>query len=50
MNGLDVTRRLSDKWIVDFGWNMVREEAALYETPFQLMYDCYDPMSGVDGR
>ena len=35
MNGMDVTRRPSDKWIVDFGWNMVREEAALYEAPFQ---------------
>ena len=35
MNGMAVTRRPSDKWIVDFGWNMVREEAALYEAPFQ---------------
>ena len=35
MNGMDVTRRPSDKWIVDFGWSMVREEAALYEAPFQ---------------
>ena len=35
MNGMAVTRRPADKWIVDFGWNMVREEAALYEAPFQ---------------
>ena len=35
MNGMDVTRSPADKWIVDFGWNMVREEAALYEAPFQ---------------
>ena len=35
MNGMDVTRRPSDKWIVDFGWSMVQEEAALYEAPFQ---------------
>ena len=34
-NGMDVTRRPADKWIVDFGWDMVREEAALYEAPFQ---------------
>ena len=33
MNGMNVTRRPADKWIVDFGWNMVREEAALYEAP-----------------
>ena len=26
MNGMDVTRRPSDKWIVDFGWDMVQEE------------------------
>ena len=32
---MDVTRRPSDKWIVDLGWNMVQEEAALYEAPFQ---------------
>ncbi|MCY3817269.1 MAG: class I SAM-dependent DNA methyltransferase [Gammaproteobacteria bacterium] len=34
MNGMDITRRSANKWIVDFGWNMVREEAALYETPY----------------
>ena len=34
-NGMDLTRRPADKWIVDFGWNIVREEAALYEAPFQ---------------
>ena len=35
MNGMDVTRRPADKWIVDFGWSMVQEEAALYDAPFQ---------------
>ena len=30
-NGMDVTRRPGDKWIVNFDRNMVREEAALYE-------------------
>jgi len=34
MNGMDVTRRPSDKWIVDFGWEMDEREAALYEAPF----------------
>ena len=34
-NGMDVTRRPSDKWIIDFGCDMVKEEAALYEAPFQ---------------
>ena len=35
MNGRDVTRRPADKWIVDFGWTMDDEQAALYEAPFQ---------------
>lgn len=34
-NGMDVTRRPSDKWILDFGWNMTQQEAALYQEPFQ---------------
>ena len=35
MNGMDITRRQAGKWIVDFGWRMTREEAALYEAPFR---------------
>ena len=34
INGLDVTRRPRDMWIVDFGWEMSEAEAALYERPF----------------
>ena len=33
-NGMDVTRRPSDTWIVDFGCTMPLADAALYETPF----------------
>ena len=44
MNGMDVTRRPADKWIVDFGWSMVREEEALYETPFQHAKERVYPM------
>ncbi len=33
-NGMDVTRRSSDTWIIDFGVNWAEEEAALYEKPF----------------
>jgi hypothetical protein len=33
-NGLDVTRRPQDQWIVDFGIDMPEAEAALYEAPF----------------
>jgi SAM-dependent methyltransferase len=35
VNGLDLTRRPRDMWIVDFGTNMACEEAALYEAPFE---------------
>ncbi len=34
-NGMDVTRRSADKWIIDFGWTMSEAEAALYEAPFR---------------
>ena len=44
MNGMAVTRRSADKWIVDFGWTMVREEAALYEAPFQHAQEHVYPM------
>ena len=44
MNGMDVTRRPADKWIVDFGWDMVREEAALYEAPYRHAHEHVYPM------
>ncbi len=33
-NGLDITRRASDTWIIDFGISMPKQDAALYERPF----------------
>ncbi len=33
-NAIDVTRRPEDKWVVDFGTAMAREDASLYELPF----------------
>ena len=50
MNGMDVTRRPSDKWIVDFGWSMVQEEAALYEAPFQHAKDRVYPTRQTNRR
>ena len=44
MNGMDVTRCPADKWIVDFGWDMVREEAALYEAPYRHAQEHVYPM------
>ena len=37
VNGLDVTRRPRDMWIIDFGVDMPIEEAALYEAPFEYV-------------
>ena len=34
VNGMDLTRRPSGKWIIDFGRTMPVDEAALYEEPF----------------
>ena len=50
MNGMDVTRRPSDKWIVDFGWNMAQEEAALYEASFQHARKHVYPMRQTNRR
>ncbi len=34
-NAMDITRRSADKWIIDFGWTMSEQQAALYEAPFR---------------
>ncbi len=38
LNGMDITRRLSDRWIIDFG-TMGESEASVYEAPFQLTFN-----------
>ena len=37
INGLDITRRPQNMWIVDFGVDMSETEAALYEQPFEYV-------------
>ena len=34
MNGMDLTRQRSGRWIIDFGWEMSEREAALYQAPY----------------
>jgi hypothetical protein len=34
-NGIDLVRRPRDIWVIDFGWEMTEQDAALYEQPFQ---------------
>lgn len=38
-NGLDVTRRQRDSWIVDFGASMSEADASLYEAPFAYVVE-----------
>ncbi len=43
LNGMDVSRRPSDKWIIDFGASMPIEEAALFEAPFRIVAERVKP-------
>ena len=42
-NAMNITRRPSDTWIVDFGTNMTEAESALYEFPFQHVIQLVKP-------
>lgn len=42
-NGMDVTRRPAGKWVVDFGWTMSEQEAALFEAPFAHTFEHVRP-------
>ena len=44
INGMDVTRRPSGKWIVDFGWTISASDAALYEEPFRWVQERVYPV------
>ncbi|MBE0508021.1 MAG: class I SAM-dependent DNA methyltransferase [Marinospirillum sp.] len=43
VNGLDITRRPSDTWIVDFGLNMLEDDASLFEQPFNHVLAAVKP-------
>ena len=42
-NGLDVTRRPRDSWIIDFGSRMTETEASLYAQPFAYVVEYVKP-------
>lgn len=44
MNGMDVTRRPSGKWIIDFGVSMPETEASLFELPFEHVVQHVKPV------
>ncbi|OYW89409.1 MAG: hypothetical protein B7Z22_00300 [Hyphomonas sp. 32-62-5] len=43
VNGMDVTRRSSGKWIVDFRWEMGEAEASQFELPFEHIFQHVKP-------
>jgi len=43
MNGMDITRRPSDTWIIDFGVGMTEADASLYEAPFSYIERAVKP-------
>ena len=43
-NGMDITRRPSDTWIIDFGTDTTQSNASLYELPFQHTFENVKPM------
>jgi type II restriction/modification system DNA methylase subunit YeeA len=50
VNGLDVTRRPQDMWIIDFGVDMPEHEAALYEVPFEYVRQHVKPLRDANNR
>ena len=44
VNGMDLTRRSTGKWIVDFGRDMKEADPALYEEPFAYVREHVHPM------
>lgn len=44
INGIDITRRRRDGWVIDFGASMSAQEAALYEQPFAHVVQFVKPV------
>ncbi|MEX2314665.1 MAG: DNA methyltransferase, partial [Thermomicrobiales bacterium] len=44
VNGMDITRRPRDVWIVDFGVDTPEQDAALFEAPFEYVLEHVKPM------
>ena len=50
VNGLDVTRRPRDMFIVDFGANVAEAAAAAYEAPFEYVREHVQPVRATNRR
>ena len=49
-NGLDLTRRSRDMWIIDFGLTCTEAEAALYEAPYEYVLKNVKPVRDKNNR
>jgi hypothetical protein len=49
-NGMDMTRRWSDTWIIDFGVDMPQMDAALFEQPFAHIRTHVQPIRSENKR
>ena len=47
---MDVTRRPSDTWIIDFGWTMTEAEAAYYAAPYSHVAEHVRPVRATNKR
>ena len=43
-NGMDMTRRHRDMWVLDFGWMMPVSEAAMFEAPYAYALNTIKPV------
>ena len=50
VNGMDLTRRSSDTWIIDFGWTMTEIEAAYFAAPFGYVVASVKPVRSTNNR
>lgn len=50
LNGLDITRRPREMWIIDFGTEMNEAEASLYEVPFEYVRTYVQPVRAKSQR
>ena len=49
-NGMDVTRRPSDTWIIDFAWRMTEAEASYFAAPFAHVFAKVKPVRDKNNR
>ena len=50
VNGLDVTRRARDMFIIDFGADLAEGVAAAYEAPFEYVLEHVEPVRATNRR